>query len=130
MSCRPQRPAQKQLMEALKASAATDLKRQYQQRDKAIDAIISYCTVEEGCTMPLKSSGLTQQPHVSSSLDLPLKSLLHTAIMSLFVKNQKERPRRYFICVRIVMSLPPDNLCIEELVHEFYTSGDLTKHFK
>ncbi|KAH8799040.1 hypothetical protein F5884DRAFT_863685 [Xylogone sp. PMI_703] len=129
-SCRPQRPAQKRLMEALTAPAATDLEGQYWRRDEAIDAITLYCTVEEGRAIPLKSSGSTEQSSISTSPDPPPKSPLHAAVMSLFVKNKKERPRRCFVCVGKAMSLSSGDPRIEELIHEFYTSGDLKKHFK
>ncbi|KAH8807062.1 C2H2 finger domain protein [Xylogone sp. PMI_703] len=129
-SCRPQRPAQKRLMEALKAPAPTDLAGQYQRRDEAIDAIALYCTVEEGRVVPLKASGSTKQSSGSSDPDPLPKSLLHTAMMSLFVKDEKERPRRCFVCVGMATSLSSGDPRIEELIHEFYTSGDLSKHFK
>lgn len=129
-SCRPQRPAQKRLMEVLKAPAATDLEGQYQRRDAAIDAITLYCTVQEGPTLPQRSSASTKRLRGSPGSDPPLKSLLQAAVMSLFVKDERERPRRCFVCVGAALSLPPDDPRIEELTHEFYTPGDLSKHFR
>jgi hypothetical protein len=117
-------------MEALKAPAATDLEGQYRRRDEAIDAIALYCTVEEGCTIPRRSSVSTKRSGGSPSPNLPFKSLLHAAVLSLFVKDERERPRRCFVCVGTAFSLLPDDPRIEELIYEFYTPGDLTKHFK
>lgn len=99
MSCRPQRPAQTRLMASLMAPAATDLEGQYRRRDRAIDAVVSYCTVEEGCTVPQRSFRSTERPRGSPKPNQPLKSLLHAAVISLFVKDKKERPRRCFLCV-------------------------------
>lgn len=50
--------------------------------------------------------------------------------MPLFIKDEKERPRRCFVCIGMAISLPLNDPRIEELIHEFYTSGGLTKHFK
>jgi hypothetical protein len=129
-SCRPQRPAQKRLMEALKAPATTDLKGQYRRRDEAIDAITLYCTVQEGCTVPQRSSVSTERSRGSPSSDPPFKSLLHATVLSLFVKDERERPPRCFVYVGTAFSLLPDDPHIEELIHEFYTPGDLSKHFQ
>jgi hypothetical protein len=129
-SCRPQRPAQKRLMEALKSPAATDIEGQYRRRDKAIDAIILYCTVEEGRTVPQRPSVSMERSRGFPSSDSPFKGLLNAAVLSLFVKDGRERPRRCFICVGIALFLLPDDPRIIELIHEFYTSGDLSKHFR
>ncbi|KAJ5015542.1 hypothetical protein K4K57_012998 [Colletotrichum sp. SAR 10_99] len=48
--CPPQRPAQKRLLKALTAPLVMTLEAQYRRRDNAIDAIVAYCTVQEGCT--------------------------------------------------------------------------------
>ncbi|KAH8654222.1 hypothetical protein BGZ61DRAFT_487177 [Ilyonectria robusta] len=52
------------------------------------------------------------------------------AVMSVFVKTEKERPRRCFLCVGKALSLAPDDPEAQDLIHEFYTSGDLSKHFR
>jgi hypothetical protein len=50
--------------------------------------------------------------------------------MSLFVKDKRERPWRYFVYVGVALFLLLDDPYIKELIHEFYTLGDLSKHFK
>jgi len=117
-------------MDALKAPAATDLEGQYWRRDEAVDAITLYYTVEEGRTVPQRSLASTERSRGSPSPDLPLKSLLQAAVMSVFVSNEKERPWRCFLCVGKALSLSPEDPHIEDLVQEFYTSGDLSKHFR
>ncbi|KAJ4999564.1 hypothetical protein K4K48_003964 [Colletotrichum sp. SAR 10_66] len=78
--CPPQRPAQKRLLKALTAPLVMTLEAQYRRRDNAIDAIVAYCTVQEGCT---------------------------------------------------AFSLPRDDgHQLDVLTREFYSSNDLTKHFR
>lgn len=48
----PQHLAQKQMVEAVTAPAEDTLKGQYRRRHKAIHALIAYCIVEEGRTLP------------------------------------------------------------------------------
>lgn len=50
--------------------------------------------------------------------------------MSVFVKTKKERPRRCFLCIGKALPLGSDDGVIPGLIHKFYTSGDLTKHFR
>ena len=52
------------------------------------------------------------------------------AVISVFIKREKDRPRRYFLYIGEALLLEPDDPYVEKLIHEFYTSGDLTKHFK
>ncbi|KAJ9129592.1 hypothetical protein NKR23_g12505, partial [Pleurostoma richardsiae] len=49
---------------------------------------------------------------------------------SVFVKDEKERPRRCFLCVGAALALEPDHPLVEDLIHEFYTPSDLSKHFR
>ena len=57
-------------------------------------------------------------------------SRLYTAVMSVFIKKEEDRLRRYFLYVGEALLLEPDNPYVKKLIHKFYTSGDLTKHFK
>lgn len=50
--------------------------------------------------------------------------------MSVFVKSEKERPRRCFLYVGKALTLAPDISTVDDLIYEFYTSGDLSKHFR
>jgi hypothetical protein len=77
---------------------------------------------------PTQTTSGTRQP--ATTHDRPADSPLRITTRSVFVKNEKERPRICFICVGKALSLPPDDPEIEKLIHEFYTPGDLTKHFK
>jgi hypothetical protein len=127
--CSPERPSQRLLVEALTAPVDTTLDGQYRRRDRAIDAVAAYCPVEEGCAVRLtETTAGTKRPITTH--DRPADSPLRIAARSVFVKDEKERPRICFICVGRALSLPPDDPEIENLIHEFYTSGDLTKHFK
>jgi hypothetical protein len=94
-----------------------------------IDAVAAYCSVEEGCTVRLtETTAGTKRPITTH--DRPADSPLRIATRSVFVKDEKERPRICFICVGKALCLPPDDPEIENLIHEFHAPGDLTKHFK
>jgi hypothetical protein len=127
--CSPQRPSQARLVESFTTPVDTTLKGQYQRRDRAIDAIAAYCLVEEGCAVnPTQSSASTRRP--AGTPHRPAERPLHIATRAIFIKNKEERPKICFICVGKALSLPSDDPQIDNLLHEFYTSGDLTKHFK
>ncbi|EFY90641.1 hypothetical protein J3458_013381 [Metarhizium acridum] len=127
---RPQRPAQKLLVEALISPVGDTLEGQYNRRDNAIDAITAYCSVEEGATV--RRSYL--QPTPTGSRNEPREpsedSPLFLATMSVFIEHPSQRPRRCFLCVGAALSLPPDDPRVEDKIQEFYTSGDLSKHFR
>lgn len=50
--------------------------------------------------------------------------------MSVFAETEKDMPRRCFICVGKALTLTPDDGAILDLIREFYTPGDLSKHFR
>ncbi|KAK1658505.1 C2H2 finger domain-containing protein [Colletotrichum godetiae] len=128
-TCRPQGPAQKLLVIALTAPLIATLEDQYQRRDNAIDAVSVYCLVQEGCTMrrprPLsKNSPSTPPSHGSEG------SPLYLATLSIYARNTTERPKRCFVCIGQAHSLPPNDPRVDDLIQEFYSSNDLTRHFK
>ena len=127
--CSPQRPSQKRLVEALTAPVDNALEGQYRRRDRAIDAIAAYCLVGEG-EAPHQTRTTAGARRPVTARDRPADTPLHIATRSVFVKNDKERPKICFLCVGKALSLLPDDSEIENLIREFYTPGDLTKHFK
>lgn len=50
--------------------------------------------------------------------------------MSVFITKDKDKLRRCFFYVSKALYLKLDNTRIDKLIHLFYTSGDLIKHFK
>ncbi|RCI08062.1 hypothetical protein L249_7865, partial [Ophiocordyceps polyrhachis-furcata BCC 54312] len=72
------------------AVPSTTLEDQYRRRDSAIKTIMIYCDVEEG-----------QIIHRPKAL-LPAQNPRHMALLSVFIKPKKERPRRCFICVAVL----------------------------
>ncbi|KJZ68625.1 hypothetical protein HIM_11984 [Hirsutella minnesotensis 3608] len=124
-----QRPAQGKLLEAINAPLGRDLNDQYRRRDNAINAIITYCMVEEGLTVrrPQTLLELADRKHHD---DPSLGSPIYDALLSVFVKTKKDRPRRCFICVGKAQTLSPDDGTVAELLREFYTPGDVSKHFR
>lgn len=129
-SSRPQRPAQRRLVRALTAPLGDTLEAQFRRRNNAINAVIAYCAVEEGQTVRRTNTSSAYPSSGATIAEPPAESPLHMALMSIFVKTEKERPRKCFLCVGKALSLTPDDPQTEELIHEFYTSGDLSKHFR
>ncbi|KXX77138.1 hypothetical protein MMYC01_207556 [Madurella mycetomatis] len=130
-SNRPRRPAQKRLMDALTAPVESTVEGQHRRRDVAIYAVMAYCVVVEGpAVRRTNTSGAgTMQP--SSVKDEPredgrcAQDGRYAAVLSVFIASKEERPRRCFLCVGLALRLEPDDPCIEELTHEFYSAGDV-----
>lgn len=130
----PQRPAQKRLLEALTAPGDGTLEDYYRRRCAAVDAIVAYCPVEEGRTPGRQT---TQGPLIPGTP--PYNSGYHSsskddrvsqAMLSVFVKSKKDRPKRCFLCIGAARSLGWNDPQLPQLLREFYTPGDLTKHFR
>ncbi|OHE90399.1 C2H2 finger domain-containing protein [Colletotrichum orchidophilum] len=127
-----ERPAQRRLIEKLTTPIVTTLEGQYRRRDEAIEAVSAYCLVQEGCTLPLSRPRSTPKAAVCYSSSDPLEGgQLDFATRSIFITNDKERSKRFLVCFGQALDLPPDDEGqLDELTHEFYTSNDLTKHFR
>ncbi|KAK1637329.1 hypothetical protein BDP81DRAFT_460869 [Colletotrichum phormii] len=120
-TCRPQGPAQRHLMTKLTAPIVTTLEGQYRRRDEAIEAVSAYYLVQEGCTAAVRYS--TSDPPEGGQLDL--------ATRSVFITNDQEWLKRYFVYISRALDLPPDNGGqLDNLTLEFYTYNNLTKHFR
>jgi hypothetical protein len=139
---RPQLPAQKRLLAALTAPEETTLEGYYRRRHNAIEAIAAYCHVQEGPSVR-RAANRTAGGAGAASIGAPTrnracshvcKSSEETpallAAMSVFVEDAKGRPRRCFLCVGEALCREPDDPSVQGLIHEFYTSSDLTKHFQ
>ncbi|KAH9903876.1 C2H2 finger domain protein [Xylariomycetidae sp. FL2044] len=127
---RPQLPSQKRLVKALTVPVDSTLEGQYRRRDDAINAVITYCSVEEGRTLRRTNIPSTKEAQLKPTRRPREDDPVSTARLSVIVRNNRERPRRCFICIGAALHLEPDDPRIEDLIHEFYTSGDLTRHFK
>ena len=125
----PQRPAQRRLVEALTAHSQNTLEAQYRRRNDAINAVAAYCTVEEGLAVRRNKTSFGQSRQ-SVTNEPATESPLHVAIKSVLIKSENERPRRCFLCVGKALSLVQEDSAIRDLTREFYSSGDLTKHFR
>lgn len=142
-SPRPTRPAQEVLLNALCAPlVGTHLSAQLQRRANAIDAIISYCGVEE----PLSTKVL------EARVPPPPPELQHRAVgnqksreqtsgdqiyqvskelkASVYVRQPGERLRRCFLCVAKALTLPPNDAQISVLCRTYYNAGGVTRHFR
>lgn len=126
--CRPQRPAQKRLLQALSAPSDETLEGQYRRRGDAMDAVIAYCAVHEGPTVR-RSVISAAKPIEGATTDGPPESQLRLALRSVLITEKTERARRCFVCVGKALSAA-DDASLEDLLRVFYSSTDLTKHFR
>ncbi|KAM0368589.1 hypothetical protein ACHAO7_011093 [Fusarium culmorum] len=128
-------PAQKRLYEALTAPATNTIESEYRRRNNAILSIMSYCSVQEPPLPPLTryKANATKKDvsnqHDNTTMDTAI-SALGDAITSVFVKHRTERSRRCFLCVGRATTLEPSDPAINGLIKPFYSSGDLSRHFK
>jgi hypothetical protein len=134
-SAQEQHPAQKRLFDALTAPVADTLEGDHQRRNNAILAVMAYCPVQES-PLPrtrhqakVKKDSSPLMPKTTSKEPEPINDI-GTAITSVFVKNRDERSRRCFLCIGRATTLQPSDPAIERLINPFYSSGDLSKHFK
>ncbi|KAH6976779.1 hypothetical protein EDB80DRAFT_692446 [Ilyonectria destructans] len=67
---------------------------------------------------------------LSDTLEGQFRRRDNTINAVIFVKTKQERPRRCFICVGKALTLAGDDGAVQDLIHEFYTSGDVTKHLR
>jgi hypothetical protein len=88
---------------------------------------MDYCLVEEG---RIRCRAVAVERPRGRPEDREPDTALSAAAVSVFVSNGEERPRRCFVCVGKALSLGPDDPGVAELIHEFYTPGDLSKHFR
>ncbi|KAH6975811.1 hypothetical protein EDB80DRAFT_829443 [Ilyonectria destructans] len=128
-------PAQRRLLNALKAPLASTIEDEFRRRDEAILAVMAYCPIQEGPTTRCRpdqsiSKGNAPQAAKTSDKSHQTHEELANAITSVFVLNAEERPRRCFICVGRATTLPSSDPTIQNLIRPFYSSGDLSKHVR
>ncbi|KAF4331872.1 C2H2 finger domain protein [Fusarium beomiforme] len=128
-------PAQKRLYEALTAPPTNTIDTEYRRRNNAILSVMSYCSVQEPPLPPItRYKAVTTEKDVSDLHDNTTKdtasSALGDAITSVFVKNRTERSRRCFLCVGRATTLQPSDPAVDGLIKPFYSTGDLSRHFK
>jgi len=128
-------PAQKRLYQALRAPATNTIESEYRRRNHAILSVMSYCSVQEPPLPPMKrQEAIATRMDVSNLHDDTTEnaesSALGDAITSVFVKSRTDRTRTCFICVGWATTLQPSDPAIDGLIKPFYSSGDLSRHFK
>ncbi|KAH7215415.1 hypothetical protein DER44DRAFT_687978 [Fusarium oxysporum] len=127
-------PAQKRLYEALTAPATNTIESEYHRRNNAILAVMSYCSVQEPPLPPMTRYKAIATKRDVSNLHNTAKdtasSALGDAITSVFIKSRTERSRRCFLCVGRATILQPSDPAIPGLIKPFYSTGDLSRHFK
>jgi hypothetical protein len=117
-------PEQLLLIDAVLTLPETSLERECQRRITAINAVMAYCSVEEGATFRRSRAGQLVPPVSAVKDEKPQRSeadiMLRRAILSV---TKDKRPTICFAC------LGNPNLTIRERVVSFATPGCLTRHF-
>lgn len=129
----PPPPAQQRLLEALTIPPSANQEWNWR-RDNAVKAAVAYCLIEEP-TVQFTSKLKT----VSQATDLLACSApgydqrngaLEYAIRSVFISSERERPRRCFVCVGMAVKAEESGGTTCQLIREFHSPSDLTKHLK
>jgi len=121
-------PEQRRLIETMiLAPPGATLEEEQQRRDNAVNAVTAYCKIEEGdmCEGRKRSGGrpkrvVTKTKEPSSPEDEALKA----AMLSVYIKDPKERPTACFMC------LGNEHAPFYVRVYSFSSPSDLSKHFK
>ncbi|KAF2679215.1 hypothetical protein K458DRAFT_394122 [Lentithecium fluviatile CBS 122367] len=115
-------PAQRELVDSVLSKPGPTLQEAMDSRNRAIRAVTLYCGIEEGGMNPTRpgSRGRNAAPPVKSQLAYE-EEALEAAKVSVY---KELRPTICFIC------LGNRRLPLDVRTHTFYTSGDLSKHFK
>lgn len=118
----PMAPAQKELHDAIYSVPGTCVDEEKARRDRAIHAVAVYCGIEEGGMNSARTKQRKEKvtTHVKTQSECE-KEVLEAAKISVF---KEWRPRICFMC------LGEERLPTKDRTYSFYTSGDLTKHFK
>ncbi|KAH7302950.1 C2H2 finger domain protein [Stachybotrys elegans] len=127
-SSSPMHPAQESMVVALRAPAETTIEDQNKRKNKAIQALVAYCSVEEGRTPNCNSTVVIKRTDVQKTSPSP--SALDDAVLSVFVSRPDERPTRCFLCIGKALCLSQHNAMIRDLINPFHSSSDLSKHFR
>lgn len=106
---------------------------EYQRRINTINAVTTFCYVEEGRPTPRLIQSLSQPvadeyPSCPSTkrprqTDNKIEAVLREAKETVQVKSRKKRPKFCFLCIR------NRNLSLEDRVQKYATSGSLRRHF-
>ncbi|KAK2668008.1 P-loop containing nucleoside triphosphate hydrolase [Fusarium oxysporum f. sp. vasinfectum] len=119
----------------LTVPAANTPEGERRRRNEAILAVMAYCPVQESplprtrnkATVNKDSSPLKSKP---SDKEVQPINQIGNAITSVFVNNRNERSRRCFLCIGKATTLQSSDPDIECVISPFYSSGDLSRHFK
>ena len=123
-------PEQQRLIETLiLAPPGATLEEEYSRRDDAVNAVVAYCKIEEGdmCGGRKRCGGRRTALAGAVKAEDPLveqEDVLKIAMISLYVKDPAERPKRCAVCIA------NEKLPLNARLYEFSSSSDMSKHFK
>jgi hypothetical protein len=115
-------PIQKELAESVLSQPGISIEEEFCRRNRAIRAVTLYCGTQEGSMKPLQTKRGHQVTYPrAKTLPENASEALEAAKVSVY---KEARPRICFLC------LGNEKLPVDERSYQFYTPGDLTKHFR
>jgi len=120
-------PEQRRLIETMiLAPPGATLEAEHQRRNDAINAVTAYCKIEEGDMRGgrKRSGGRPKRAVIKRESPSPEDEALKAAMLSVYIKDPKERPTVCFMC------LGNEGAPLAVRIYSFSSPGDLTKHFK
>jgi hypothetical protein len=115
-------PAQEELADSVLSQPGTTIEEELCRRNRAIRAVTLYCGLEEGGMNPIRINRGNKNLSPPAKNRSEYKSeALEAAKVSVY---KDTRPRICFVC------LGNKKLPTDVRTYSFYTSGDLSKHFK
>jgi len=120
-------PEQRRLIETMiLAPPGATLEAERQRRNDAINAVTAYCKIEEGdmCGGRKRSGGRPKRVVIKKEPPSPEDEALKAAMLSVYIKDPKERPTVCFMC------LGNEGAPLGVRIYSFSSPSDLSKHFK
>jgi hypothetical protein len=108
------------------APPGVTLEAEHQRRNEAINAVTAYCNIEEGdmCRGRKRSGGRPKRAAIKKESPSPEEEALKAAMLSVYIKDPKERPTVCFMC------LGNESASLSVRIYSFSSPSDLSKHFK
>lgn len=126
---RPMSDAQVNMLEALEAPLVNDLSAQFERRNKAIRAVMTYCHMEEPMSMSNRMlAGKPPQPQPEMEMKLAPLELARQIRKSVFGKVGDVL--RCFICVAKALTLLPGDPSVDEHLRLYANHSSLVRHFE
>lgn len=117
----------RRLVDALTAPIITNLEAQIQRRTEAINAIMTYCAIEEP---PFSRLIDERVPPAPRELELSQEERIAQWRRAVCVSKKGQRLRKCFLCTGKAITLPPDDPNLNKYCNEYFSHAEAVRHFK